>query len=146
MDALTTVFGVALAADSNSPARFALIIVDSATALFRSEFVGRGELAGRQQLLGKFLRHLQRLADEFGCAVIVTNQVVANVDGGGMFAGPAFKAIGGHIMAHASTTRLALRKGRGENRICKVGAALPSHADRIDQPPVQILPVQPPQR
>ena len=37
-----------------------------------------------------------------------------------MFAGPAFKAIGGNIIAHASTTRLALRKGRGENRICKV--------------------------
>ena len=30
------------------------------------------------------------------------------------------KPIGGHIMAHASTTRLYLRKGRGETRICKV--------------------------
>ena len=141
--------------------RFALIVVDSATALFRGEFVGRGELANRQQLLGKFLRvrlhnvllcprttcapagrrntqlssahvsvddcravpwpslslslspptslcvfcrsvcspfclppqNLQRMADEFGVAVVVTNQVVANVDGGGMFAGPAFKAV-----------------------------------------------------
>jgi DNA repair protein RAD51 len=100
--------------------RFGLVVVDSATALFRNEFVGRGELANRQQQLGQFLRKLQRLADEFGCAVVITNQVVANVDGGGMFAGPAFKAIGGNIMAHASTTRLALRKGRGENRICKV--------------------------
>jgi DNA repair protein RAD51 len=100
--------------------RFGLVVVDSATALFRNEFVGRGELAGRQQQLGQFLRKLQRLADEFGCAVVVTNQVVANVDGGGMFAGPAFKAIGGNIMAHASTTRLALRKGRGENRMCKI--------------------------
>lgn len=26
----------------------------------------------------------------------------------------------GHVMAHASTTRLALRKGRGEQRICKI--------------------------
>ena len=100
--------------------RFGLVVVDSATALFRNEFVGRGELAGRQQQLGQFLRKLQRLADEFGCAVVLTNQVVANVDGGGMFAGPAFKAIGGNIMAHASTTRLALRKGRGENRMCKI--------------------------
>ena len=66
-------------------------VVDSATALFRNEFVGRGELAGRQQQLGQFLRKLQKLADEFGCAVILTNQVVANVEGGGMFAGPAFK-------------------------------------------------------
>lgn len=27
---------------------------------------------------------------------------------------------GGNIMAHASTTRLSLRKGRGETRICKI--------------------------
>ena len=34
--------------------------------------------------------------------------------------GPQLKPIGGNIMAHASTTRLFLRKGRGENRVCKV--------------------------
>jgi RecA/RadA recombinase len=28
--------------------------------------------------------------------------------------------IGGHVMAHASTTRLSLRKGKGEQRICRV--------------------------
>ena len=60
--------------------RFGLVVVDSATALFRNEFVGRGELATRQQQLGQFLRKLQRLADEFGCAVVITNQVVANVE------------------------------------------------------------------
>lgn len=46
-----------------------------------------------------------RLADEFGVAVVVTNQVVAQVDGSAMFAADAKKPIGGHIMAHASTTR-----------------------------------------
>lgn len=30
------------------------------------------------------------------------------------------KPIGGNIMAHASTTRISLRKGRGENRIAKI--------------------------
>jgi len=30
------------------------------------------------------------------------------------------KPIGGNIMAHASTTRLSLRKGRANQRICKV--------------------------
>jgi DNA repair protein RAD51 len=34
--------------------------------------------------------------------------------------GPTTKPIGGNIMAHASTTRLSFRKGRGENRVCKV--------------------------
>ncbi|KAK1308873.1 hypothetical protein QJS10_CPA09g00360 [Acorus calamus] len=101
-------------------ARFALMIVDSATALYRTDFSGRGELSARQMHLAKFLRSLQKLADEFGVAVVVTNQVVAQVDGSAIFAGPQIKPIGGNIMAHASTTRLALRKGRAEERICKV--------------------------
>jgi len=79
-------------------------------------------LAARQMLLAKFLRCLMRIACEFGVAVLITNQVVANVDGGGagMFQADPKKPIGGNIMAHASTTRLYLRKGRGENRICKI--------------------------
>ncbi|MQM05120.1 hypothetical protein Taro_037926 [Colocasia esculenta] len=104
-------------------ARFALMIVDSATALYRTDFSGRGELSARQMHLAKFLRSLQKLADEFGVAVVITNQVVAQVDGSAIFAGPQIKPIGGNIMAHATTTRLALRKGRGEERICKVIAS-----------------------
>ncbi|GMH41412.1 hypothetical protein BSKO_09322 [Bryopsis sp. KO-2023] len=101
--------------------RFALVVVDSVTALYRTEFNGRGELSVRQIQLGRFLRSLQRLCDEFGVAVVVTNQVVAaNLDGASMFAGPSVKPIGGNIMAHASTTRLWLKKGRGENRIVKI--------------------------
>lgn len=30
------------------------------------------------------------------------------------------KPIGGHVLAHASTTRISLRKGRGELRIAKI--------------------------
>eukprot|EP00397_Hematodinium_sp_SG-2012_P036929 GEMP01039935.1.p1 GENE.GEMP01039935.1~~GEMP01039935.1.p1 ORF type:complete len:368 (+),score=49.64 GEMP01039935.1:81-1184(+) len=104
-----------------STTRFGLLIVDSATNLYRTEYRGRGELADRQQHLAVFLRGIQRLADEFGIAVVVTNQVVAKVDGGaGMFAGPQFGPIGGHIIAHASQTRLFLKKGKGETRICKI--------------------------
>lgn len=44
--------------------RFCLLIVDSCTALYRTDFSGRGELSSRQNHLGKFLRTLQRLADE----------------------------------------------------------------------------------
>jgi DNA repair protein RAD51 len=92
--------------------------------------------------LAKFMRSLHRLADEFGVAVVVTNQVVAQVcsadhhtfqlfwlltrislfqvDGASMFNADPKKPIGGHIMAHASTTRLSMRKGRGEIRMCKI--------------------------
>lgn len=100
--------------------RYALIIIDSATALYRTDYSGRGELAARQMHMARFLRNLLRLADEFGVAVVITNQVVAQVDGAAMFTADPKKPIGGHIMAHASTTRLYLRKGRGETRICKI--------------------------
>ena len=43
---------------------YALLIVDSATALYRTDYSGRGELAARQMHMAKFLRSLQRLADE----------------------------------------------------------------------------------
>jgi len=99
--------------------RYSLLVVDSATALFRTDYTGRGELSERQMQMAQFLRQLTRLAEEFGVAVLITNQVTA--DPGGMsFAKDSTKPIGGNIIAHASTTRLRLRKGRGENRICTV--------------------------
>lgn len=102
-------------------ARYALVVVDSATALYRTDFSGRGELSARQMHLARFLRALLRIADEFGVAVLITNQVVATVDGSaGMFAADPKKPIGGNIMAHSSTTRLSLRKGRANTRVCKI--------------------------
>ncbi|KAK5648866.1 hypothetical protein RI129_003758 [Pyrocoelia pectoralis] len=100
--------------------RYSLIIVDSATSLYRTDYSGRGELSARQIHLARFLRMLLRLADEFGVAVLITNQVVAQVDGAAMFNADPKKPIGGNIIAHASTTRLYLRKGRGETRVCKI--------------------------
>lgn len=108
------------AAAMMAESRYALCIVDSAMALYRTDYAGRGELSARQIHLARFLRMLLRLADEFGVAVVITNQVVAQVDGAAMFAADPKKPIGGNIMAHASTTRLYLRKGRGETRICKI--------------------------
>lgn len=100
--------------------RYALLIVDSATALFRTDYQGRGELAERQMKLARFLRTLLRMADEFGIAVVITNQVVASVDGAMSFVKDPSKPIGGNIIAHASTTRLRLKKASGDTRICKV--------------------------
>lgn len=90
-----------------SESRFSLLIVDSLTSLYRTDFSGRGELSARQMHLAKFLRALLRLADEFGVAVVVTNQVVASVDSG-TFGGDKKTPIGGNIVAHASTTRYVL--------------------------------------
>ena len=98
--------------------RYAILIVDSATALYRTDYIGRGELAARQQHLALFLRRLQKLCDVFGIACVVTNQVVAAVDGLGV--GETKKPIGGHIMAHACTTRLHFKKLKNEIRSCKI--------------------------
>lgn len=98
--------------------RFALLIVDSATALFRVDYTGRGELATRQQKLNQFMSSLTKIAEQFNVAVWITNQVMSTPDAMAFAADK--KPIGGHVMAHASTTRLALRKGRGEQRICKI--------------------------
>ncbi|CAJ0564273.1 unnamed protein product, partial [Mesorhabditis spiculigera] len=107
----------AMMADS----RYALIIVDCAIAPFRSDYNGRGELAARQQAIAKLMRKLAGLADIFGVAVVITNQVVAHVDGSaGPYQADPKKPIGGNIVAHMSTTRLGLRKGKGENRVCKI--------------------------
>ncbi|KAF7436751.1 recombinase rad51 [Pleurotus ostreatus] len=95
-------------------------LLTSASALM-SESSGRGELSSRQNHLGKFLRTLQRLADEFGIAVVITNQVMSNPDAAaGPYAGNEKKPIGGNIIAHASTTRLQLKKARGTTRTCKI--------------------------
>jgi len=109
------------AGEMMSQAKYSVLIVDSATSLYRTDYNGRGELSLRQTHLGKFLRLLMRLADEFGVAVVITNQMVAKVDGAAaMFSAETKMPIGGHVMAHSTTTRLSLRKGRGETRICKI--------------------------
>uniref|UniRef100_A0A0D3HRC7 RecA family profile 1 domain-containing protein n=1 Tax=Oryza barthii TaxID=65489 RepID=A0A0D3HRC7_9ORYZ len=94
-------------------------IVDSVIALFRVDFSGRGELAERQQKLAQMLSRLTKIAEEFNVAVYITNQVIAD-PGGGMFITDPKKPAGGHVLAHAATIRLMLRKGKGEQRVCKI--------------------------
>ena len=64
--------------------------------MHRSDYTGRGELAARQMHLGKFLRGLLKLADTFGVAIVITNQVTANVDG--MMMGDNQTPVGGNIL------------------------------------------------
>ena len=95
-----------------------LIIIDSLTAHFRSEYLGRGMLAERQQKLNKHMHKLIRVARAFNTATVVTNQVMAKPD---VFFGDATLPIGGHIVAHTSHTRVYLRKSaRGPVRIARL--------------------------
>jgi len=60
------------------------------------------------------------LSPEFNVAVFITNQMTADPGATMSFQADPKKPVGGHILAHASTTRIALRKGRGELRIAKI--------------------------
>ena len=45
--------------------------------MFRTDYSGRGELSARQMHLAQFMRQLLKISDEFGVAVVVTNQVIS---------------------------------------------------------------------
>ena len=102
-------------ADTEKPVR--LLIIDSATAHFRSEYVGRGTLADRQQKINKHLHDALKFADLNNAVVIITNQVQVRPDA---FFGDPTRPVGGHIVGHTATFRTYLRKSKGEKRIAKL--------------------------
>ncbi|WP_121820945.1 DNA repair and recombination protein RadA [Halostella salina] len=109
--------------DDEYPIR--LLCVDSLTAHFRAEYVGRGELAERQQKLNKHLHDLDKVGNLHNVAVLVTNQVASNPDS---FFGDPTQPIGGNILGHKSTFRIYLRKSKGDKRIVRLVDA-PNLAD-----------------
>jgi len=109
--------------ESEYPVR--LLCVDSLTAHFRAEYVGRGELADRQQKLNKHLHDLDKVGNLYNAAVIVTNQVASNPDS---YFGDPTQPIGGNILGHKSTFRMYLRKSKGDKRIVRLVDA-PNLAD-----------------
>ena len=94
-----------------------LIVVDSLTSLFRSDYIGRGELAPRQQRLNKHMHLLHRLATTYNAAVVVTNQVMARPD---ILFGDPTSPIGGHIVGHQSAFRVYIRKSKKNTRIARL--------------------------
>lgn len=94
---------------------FKLIVVDSLITHFRAEYVGRANLAERQQLLNNHIHDLQILKGK-DAILVITNQVHARPDGfhrGG--ADFNFDATGGHIVQHNINNRYKCRKGKGES-------------------------------
>ncbi|KAF7330049.1 RecA family ATPase [Mycena kentingensis (nom. inval.)] len=106
---------------------FRLLIVDSIMALFRTDFSGRGELSERQQKLAQMLSKLTKLSEEYNIAILLTNQVQSDPGATMTFvAGGALKPIGGHILSHASATRMFLRKGASPAWLLSVDPNHPS--------------------
>jgi DNA repair protein RadA len=94
-----------------------LLVVDSLTAHFRAEYIGRGALADRQQKLNKHMHELLRWSDVNNGVICVTNQVAAKPDA---FFGDPTRPIGGHIVGHTATFRVYLRKSKGPKRIARL--------------------------
>lgn len=94
-----------------------LLIVDSLTSHFRAEYVGRGTLANRQSKLNTHMHELLEFVTVHNAVCYVTNQVHARPDA---FFGDPNKPIGGHIVGHASTYRLYLRKGKAGKRVARL--------------------------
>jgi DNA repair protein RadA len=95
-----------------------LIVIDSLTAHFRSEYIGRENLALRQQKLNQHMHKLIRLARAFNAVALVTNQVMSSPE---VFFSETVRPIGGHIVAHTSHTRIFLRKSaKGPIRIARL--------------------------
>ena len=96
-----------------------LIVIDSLTSLFRAEYVGRGTLAERQQKLGRHIHDLLKFAEKFNAAVIVTNQVHARPDS--FIPGiETTSPVGGHVVGHAMTYRVGLKKGKQHTRVARI--------------------------
>ena len=94
-----------------------LFVADSLTAHFRAEYIGRGVLAERQQLLNKHIHELMRFGDVHNAAVYVTNQVHSKPDA---FFGDPTRPVGGHIVGHSATFRIYLLKSKGGKRIARL--------------------------
>lgn len=102
-----------------------VVIVDSAVAHYRAEFLGRATLSERQQRLNKFMHILVRMAETYGVAVVVTNQIQSSPDA---IFGDSVRPTGGNVVAHTSTYRIYLKKS-GKNRIARMVDS-PYHAER----------------
>ena len=105
---------------AEEPGIYKLLVVDSIINLFRTDFSGRGELGERQQKLNVMLSRLIKVAEEYNVAVFITNQMMSDPGATMTFVADPKKPVGGHVLAHASTTRIYLRKGRNEQRVAKI--------------------------
>ena len=107
-----------------------LIVVDALMSLFRTEYCGRGELAERQQKLGRHLATLHKLAELHNLAVFVTNHVQSKPD---VFFGDPTRPVGGHVLGHSATARIYLRKSEKGSRVAKLidHPALPPESARF---------------
>lgn len=96
-----------------------LVVCDSLISHLRTEYLGREMLAPRQHALQRILSKLRNLASLYNIGVVLSNQVVSVPQ-------PTFtpfaetRAVGGHIMGHATEPRVFVRKAGPSTRIARL--------------------------
>lgn len=104
--------------------KYSLIVVDSISHTLRNEYIGLDQLAPRQQQLAKQLRLLKDLASINNCACLITNQMVDEVSSLHQSSGSKSSPVGGHVLAHASTSRIYLSRSsslrEATDRVCRI--------------------------
>src|SRR5918996_5137061 len=84
-----------------------LLLVDSIINNYRAEFVGPSNLADRQQRLYRLLNLLSHIAQNYGIAVVITNQVNSSPPSK---TSSKSNSTGGNVVEYVSNYRVYLRR------------------------------------
>jgi len=96
---------------------YGTIIIDSISSHIRAEYIGRGTLAERQQILNKHIHHLLKIADIYNSVCIITNQIMSNP---GIVYGNTEQSVGGNVLHHTATNIVYIRIGKAGSRVAKI--------------------------
>jgi len=94
-----------------------LLIVDSIINNYRSEFLGPSNLPERQQRLYRLMELLSRMAQGYGIAVVVTNQINSSHS---CTISHKSNSTGGNVMTYVSDYKICLRRYNGDRIIATI--------------------------
>jgi RecA/RadA recombinase len=109
----------------NKQRTISLLVVDSIINNYRAEFLGSGNLAERQQRLYRLMNLLFHIAQNYGVAVVITNQVNSSHPNNDS---RKSNSTGGNVVAYMSNYRVYLRR-HPTNRIVATIVKSPYHLE-----------------
>jgi RecA/RadA recombinase len=103
------------------------VVVDSGTQLFREEYLGRGNISAKFQLMNQTINKLKHVAEVYNIPVLFVNQIYHKPDE--MFGADADIPYGGNIIGHAIPYRLKFWKSGRRHAVRIVKSP---HQDNLD--------------
>jgi DNA repair protein RadA len=102
----------------NKRSNVSLLIVDSVINNYRAEFLGPTNLSERQQRLYQLMNLLSHIAQNYGIAIVITNQVNSS---------HPYSSTGGHVIAYSSNYRICLRRRYAGDKVTATLVKSPYH-------------------